>query len=113
MSLKDCQKDVDEWVRQFKDPYWPPLSILAHITEEVGELATELNDRYGGRVKKPSDDTKDIGAEIGDIMCALFCLANSQNIDLDEVWKQVMNKYETRDKDRYERKEDKSNNQSQ
>ena len=106
MSLKDCQKDVDEWVSQFKYPYWPPLSILARVSEEVGELATELNDRYGGRVKKPTDDTKDIGIEICDIMFALFCLANSHNIDLDETWRIVMNKCYSRDNQRYERKEE-------
>jgi NTP pyrophosphatase (non-canonical NTP hydrolase) len=45
MSFKDAPRDVDEWVKQFKTPYWPPLSILARITEEVGELSKELNDR--------------------------------------------------------------------
>jgi len=105
MSFKDPQRDVEEWVSQYKVPYWDPLSILARVTEEVGELATELNDRYGGRVKKPTDDTKDIGYEIGDIMFALICLANSHNIDLDESWKGVMNKCYGRDKDRFEKKD--------
>jgi len=105
MSFKDQQKDVDDWVNQFKIPYWPPLSILARITEEVGELATELNDRYGGRVKKPNDDAKDIGNEMGDIIFALICLANSHNIDLDESWKKIMDKCYGRDKDRYEKKD--------
>ncbi len=98
------QKDVEGWVQQFKYPYWPPLSILARVNEEVGELASELNDRYGGRVKKPTDDTKDVGEEIGDIIFALICLANSHNIDLDEVWKRVMDKCYGRDNKRYERK---------
>lgn len=106
MSLKDYQKQVDDWVTQFKFPYWPPLSILARATEELGELATELNDRYGGRVKKPTDDTKDIGTEICDILFALVCLANSHNINLDESWKTVMDKCWGRDNQRFERKED-------
>jgi len=106
MSFKDCQKDVDDWVKQFKNPYWPPLSILARVTEEVGELGSELNDRYGGRVKKPTEDVKDIGIEICDIIFALFCLANSHDIDLDESWKKVMDKCWGRDNQRYERKDD-------
>ena len=100
------QKDVDEWVKQFKIPYWPPLSILARITEEVGELATELNDRYGGRVKKPTDDTKDIGDEIADIIFALVCLSNSHNLDLDEAWKRTIDKCYKRDNERYEKEND-------
>jgi len=105
MTLKEIQKDVDDLVEQFKYPYWPPLSILARVSEEVGELATELNDRYGGRVKKPTDDTKDIGIEVCDILFALVCLANSHNIDLDKSWKVVMDKCWGRDNQRFERKE--------
>jgi NTP pyrophosphatase (non-canonical NTP hydrolase) len=107
MSLKENQEDVDTLVNdEWKAGYWEPLSMLARATEELGELATELNDRYGGRVKKSTDDTQDIGIEICDIFFALICLANSQKIDLDSAWKQMMNKYRIRDKDRYERKEE-------
>ena len=106
MTFNEAQFEVDDWVSGYKVPYWPPLSILAHLVEEVGELATELNDRYGGRVKKPTDDTKDIADEIGDIIFALICLANSQNIDLDKAWKRVMDKSRGRDKDRYEKKDE-------
>jgi NTP pyrophosphatase (non-canonical NTP hydrolase) len=106
--MKDMQKDVDDWVNQFKYPYWPPLSILARITEEVGELASELNDRYGGRVKKPTDDVKDIGDELSDIIFAIICLANSHNINLDESWRRIMDKCYQRDNDRFERKEAKT-----
>jgi len=39
-------------------------------------------------------------------MFALFCLANSHNIDLDEAWKIVMDKCHGRDNQRYERKQE-------
>jgi len=45
-----------------------------------------------------------LGDEIGDIIFALICLANSQGIDLDEVWKGIMDKCYVRDKDRFEKK---------
>ena len=106
MTFKEAQIEVDDWVSQYKVPYWPPLSILARITEEVGELATEMNDRYGGRVKKPTDDTKDVGAEICDVIFALICLANSHNINLEEYWKKTIDKCYGRDGDRFERKEE-------
>lgn len=47
LTLKDMQKQVDNWVQQFKPAYWPPLSIQAQITEEAGELARILNNMYG------------------------------------------------------------------
>ena len=99
------QKEVDDWVSQFKFPYWPPLSILAQITEETGELASELNDRYGGRVKKQGEEKKEIEDEISDIIFALICLANSHKIDLDEAWKRNMDKKYNRDSNRYEKKD--------
>ena len=37
--MKDYQRQVDEWVRQYKIGYWKPLEIMARLTEETGELA--------------------------------------------------------------------------
>ena len=41
---------------------------------------------------------------MADIIFTLCCLANSQKIDLDESFKNVMDKCYGRDKDRYEKK---------
>lgn len=103
MSFKDAQKDVHDWISQFKVGYFKPLEILTAISEEVGELARELNNRYGPRTKKSPEDTADIEKEISDIMFNLMCLANSHDIDLDEAWAKKMHKQETRDKERFER----------
>ncbi|WP_461571027.1 nucleoside triphosphate pyrophosphohydrolase family protein, partial [Thermincola ferriacetica] len=46
MDIKDMQKEVHEWISQFEEGYWHPLSMLARMTEEVGELAREINHRY-------------------------------------------------------------------
>ena len=52
MPLKDIQKQVDEWAKQFKIPYWKPHEILARLTEETGELAREINHIYGPKKKE-------------------------------------------------------------
>ena len=105
MSLKDVQRDVDEWVKQFKVEYFKPLEIMAALTEELGELSREINNRYGPRTKKSPKDTAEISDEISDIIFNLACLANSHNIDLDVSWKKKMDKQHGRDKDRFERKD--------
>lgn len=105
MSLKDVQKDVDDWVKQYKIEYWEPLEILGAITEELGELAKEINNRYGPRTKKSIEDTVDISEEIADLFFNLICMANYHNIDLDEAWKKKMDKQYGRDQDRFERKD--------
>jgi len=104
MSFRDAQKDVDAWISQFEEGYWKPLSMLARITEETGELAREINHRFGEKPKKPNEREQDVGEEISDIIFVLLSLANSLDIDMDESWARMMEKYRTRDRDRWTRK---------
>lgn len=102
--MKDYQKAVDDFLQQYDEPYWPPLSILARITEEVGEVARLLNHMYGSKPKKSTEAKQDLGEEIADVMYGLVCLANSQKIDLDTELEKVLNKAKTRDKNRFKLK---------
>jgi NTP pyrophosphatase (non-canonical NTP hydrolase) len=102
--MKNLQKQVDRWIRQYKIEYFKPLEILARLTEEVGELARELNHIYGPKKKKSSEDKKEMSDEMGDIIFTIICLANSHKIDLDDSFKKVMDKCYGRDKDRWEKK---------
>ena len=104
MSMQHIQKQVDEWTQQFKVPYWSPLEMLARLTEETGELAREVNHRFGPKKKKPTEEVKEVGDEIGDIIFTVCCLANSLNINLDDSFSRVMDKCYGRDTDRYEKK---------
>lgn len=104
MSLKNIQEQVDNWIQQYKIGYWKPHEILVRLTEETGELAREINHIYGPKKKKSTEEPKDMGDEMADIIFTLCCLANSQNIDLDESFKNVMDKCYGRDKNRYEKK---------
>jgi len=105
MGFREVQVEVDDWISQFKVGYFHPLAIMTQMSEEVGELAREVNNRHGPRTKKSPEDTADIGNEICDTMFALICLANSHNIDLDKAWKRKMDKQTGRDKNRFEKKE--------
>ena len=105
MSLEDIQGQVDNWVAQFKAGYWDPHEILARLVEETGELAREINHLYGPKPKKSTENTKDLGEEIADIIFTLCCLANSKGINLDESFRRVMDKYNKRDENRYKRKD--------
>lgn len=105
MDIKTLQDRVNVWAQQFKKPYWNPLSINSRLAEELGELSRELNSRYGDRIRKPGEKEGDIGEEIGDIIFALVCLANSHGIDLDKVMEEVISeKCYIRDNNRFESK---------
>ncbi|MBO8177467.1 MAG: nucleotide pyrophosphohydrolase [Bacillus sp. (in: Bacteria)] len=106
-TVAQLQQEVDAYIGQFKEGYFSPLAMLARLTEELGELAREINHYYGEKPKKKTEKEKTIEEEIGDLLFVLICLANSLNIDLQSAHDMVMEKFQTRDKDRWTRKEDK------
>jgi NTP pyrophosphatase (non-canonical NTP hydrolase) len=103
MKISEAQQAVDAYVGQFKEGYWPPLSNLARLIEEVGELARELNHRYGHKPKKADEPEQDIGMELADIMFVIIAIANEQKIDLQSAFERVLDKYQVRDRDRWTR----------
>jgi len=102
--MKETQKQVDEWVQKFKIGYFKPLEIMTRLMEETGELAREINHRFGPKKKKDTEDKSDIEEEIADIIFTLTCLSNSLDLDMDRGFKKVMDKLNSRDKDRWEKK---------
>lgn len=105
-TMKSMQEEVDAYIGQFKEGYFSPLAMMARITEETGELAREINHRYGEKPKKKSETEKEIEEEIGDVLFVIICLANSLGISLEEAHGKVMEKFQTRDKNRWTKKED-------
>lgn len=103
MKISEAQAAVDAYISQFKEGYWPPLSNLARLIEEVGELARELNHRYGHKPKKPGEPEQDLGMELADILFVLIAIANQQQIDLEASFQAVIDKYQLRDRDRWTR----------
>jgi len=104
MSLSDAQRRVDAWVSQFEEGYFDPLTNLARLTEEVGELAREINHRFGQKTKKEEEPEGDLGMEMADILFVLICLANREGIDLQDAFDRMMAKVERRDEQRWTKK---------
>lgn len=104
MSLTESQRRVDAWVSQFEEGYFDPLTNLARLSEEVGELARELNHRFGQKTKKAGEPEGDIAMELADILFVLICIANREGIDLEEAFGRMMAKVERRDAARWTRK---------
>jgi NTP pyrophosphatase (non-canonical NTP hydrolase) len=77
---------------------------MARLAEEVGELAREINHRFGQKTKKPEELDGDLGMEMADILFELICMANREGIDLQGAFERMMEKVEHRDKDRWTRK---------
>jgi NTP pyrophosphatase (non-canonical NTP hydrolase) len=106
MELREAQRRIDAWISRFEEGYWPPLANLARLVEEVGELARELNHRYGSKPKKPDEPEQDLALEMADVLFVLLVLANEQGIDLDQALERTLEKYRIRDSDRWTPKEE-------
>jgi NTP pyrophosphatase (non-canonical NTP hydrolase) len=102
--FRDAQQRVDTWVSQFEEGYFHPLTNLARLAEEVGELAREVNHRFGQKTKKAEEPKGDLGMEMADILFVLICMANREGIDLDEAFDRMMQKVTARDEKRWTRK---------
>ncbi len=103
-GLRAAQRRVDDWISQFEEGYWPPLANLARLMEEVGELARLVNHRFGTKPKKPGEAEQELAEELADVLFVVLCMANEQNIDLTDAFDRVLDKYRSRDGDRWERK---------
>lgn len=104
MTLKTLQTQVDRWISQFEEGYFHPLTNLARLTEEVGELAREVNHHFGQKTKKPDEVEGDMAMEMADIIFVLICMANREEIDLQAAFDRMMAKVTTRDHDRWTKK---------
>ena len=100
-TLREYQAEVDVWIQAVGGGYWSPHANLARIAEEVGELARLINHLYGPKPKKPSEAAQELGEELADIVFAIICLANSQDIDLGTSLHMVLEKVWDRDRHRY------------
>ncbi len=95
--MNEVQLKVDELVSRFGG-YWTPFEMLAAVVEELGELADVLLRLEG---PKGSASQKELEMELGDVMFALACIANSYDIDLIKALEASIEKYKSRDGNRW------------
>ena len=62
-TLSGLQQSIDQWIKA-NGGYWDEMSLLARLTEEVGELAREYNHHFGAKKKKASERDGSIRDEL-------------------------------------------------
>ena len=95
------RSEVDQWISTTGVRYFDPLTNMAMLAEEVGEVARIMARRYGEQSEKESDRNKDLGEELSDVLFVVLCLANQTNTDLQGAWEKAMAKKSQRDNDRH------------
>lgn len=105
MNLKEAQQTVDKWIKENGVRYFNELTNLAILTEEVGEVARIISRTYGEQSFKKTDEGKNLGDELADVLFVLICLANQTGVDLTAALLANLQKKSTRDHDRHHQNE--------
>ena len=100
MTIKEAQKRVDAWIKEYGVRYFDELTNMAILTEEVGEVARIMARRYGEQSFKEGEKS-DLGDEIADVLWVLICIANQTGIDLTEALQKNLDKKTKRDCNRH------------
>lgn len=100
MTIRELQQTVDRWITTVGVRYFSPLTNMAVLTEEVGEVARIMARRHGDQSFKPGENP-DLADELADVLWVVTAIANQEGIDLTEAIVNNLDKKNIRDKDRH------------
>ncbi len=102
MHIKEAQEVIDQWIKTVGVRYFSPLTNMAMLMEEVGEVARIMARVHGEQSFKESDKTVQLADEMADVLFVLICLANQNGIDLEAALQKNLEKKTQRDQDRHQ-----------
>lgn len=100
ITLREAQAMVDKWITTVGVRYFSPLTNMAILSEEVGEVARIMARRYGDQSSKAGEKT-DLGDELADVLWVLMAIANQTGTDLTEALARNIDKKSKRDATRH------------
>ena len=105
MTIEEAQQTVDNWIKTTGVRYFNELTNMAMLTEEVGEVARIIARQYGEQSFKKTDEGKNLGDELADVLFVVICLANQTGVNLTEALQKNLEKKTNRDADRHKNNE--------
>lgn len=100
ISIGQMQRMVDEWITTTGVRYFSPLTNMAILAEETGEVARIMARRHGDQSFKAGEKA-DLGDELADVMWVVAAIANQEGVDLTEAFLNNLTKKNIRDKERH------------
>lgn len=103
LTVKGFQEMVDSWIRSTGKGYFSPLTNMAVLCEETGEVARIMARLYGDQQAKPGDKhtLENLGEELADVVRVVTAIANQTGIDLETELLRKAATIASRDKDRF------------
>jgi NTP pyrophosphatase (non-canonical NTP hydrolase) len=100
ITLREAQALVDRWITTVGVRYFSPLTNMAILAEETGEVARIMARTYGEQSFKPGENP-DLADELADLLWVTMAIANQTGVDLTEALARNIQKKNTRDCSRH------------
>ena len=100
IAVSDFQQMVHRWITTVGVRYFSPLTNMAILAEETGEVARIMARKHGDQSFKPGENP-DLADELADILWVVAAIANQEGIDLEQAIVNNLNKKNIRDVNRH------------
>ena len=100
MTLSQLQETVDKWIKTVGVRYFSPLTNMAVLAEETGEVARIMARKYGDQSFKPGE-SQDLADELADLLWVTVAIANQTGVNLTEAINANIRKKTLRDAERH------------
>lgn len=100
ITVSDFQQMVHRWITTVGVRYFSPLTNMAILAEETGEVARIMARKHGDQSFKPGENP-DLADELADILWVVAAIANQEGIDLEQAIVNNLNKKNIRDVNRH------------
>jgi len=105
LTIENYQEVVNKWINEVGGGYFHPTTNVCMLAEEVGEVSRLISRKYGEQKFKagetPQNFNEALADELVDVFFVLTCIANEQEINLEESIMRNMDKKYSRDSNRY------------
>lgn len=100
LTLEELQATVNDWILNIGGGYFSPLTNMAILSEETGEVARLMARLYGDQTFKESDHGS-LADELADVLWVVTAIANQTGVDLTKAVQNNLEKKNKRDIDRF------------
>lgn len=100
LTIRHFQQLVDRWITTVGVRYFSPLTNMAILSEETGEVARIMARRFGDQSAK-AGETLDLADELADLIWVAVAIANQTGIDLTDAIARNIAKKTQRDATRH------------
>ena len=101
IGLRQAQAVVDRWITSVGVRYFSPLTNMAILAEETGEVARVIA-RTDGEQSPKEGEKLDLADELADLLWVLTAIANQTGVDLTQAFAANLQKKNLRDKYRFQ-----------